>query len=91
MNMHMRGGEVLEQFAQRCCRCLILGSVQGQVWQSSEQSGIVESFPHGGGFGAKCSLRSLPVQSILQFYGVQYGHCGTHSTSWQVLAEQQLQ
>ena len=40
-----RGGEPLEQVAQRCGKCPISGNIQGQVGQDSEQPDLVEDVP----------------------------------------------
>jgi len=40
-----RGGETLEQIAQRSSGGLILGKIPGQVGRGSEQSGLVADIP----------------------------------------------
>ena len=50
----VRGGETVEQFAQRSCGCPLPGSVQGQVGRGFEQPGLVEGVPaHGREVGTR--------------------------------------
>lgn len=39
------GGEMLEQFAQRCDKCPICGNIQGQTGRASEQPYLIEDVP----------------------------------------------
>jgi len=61
---------VLDQAAQRGCRCPIPGGVQGQVGWDPGKPGIVLNGEVGGpacgrGLGDSSSLRSLPTRAIL--------------------------
>jgi len=48
--LYYKGGEALEQLAQRSCSCPLPGSVQGQTEWGFEQPGLVEDVPaHGRG------------------------------------------
>ena len=65
-------GKVLEQAAQRGCRCPIPGGVQGQVGWDPGKPGIVLNGEVGGpacgrGLGDSSSLRSLPTRAILWY------------------------
>jgi len=52
--LYYKGGEALEQAAQRNCGCPIIGSVQAQVARDFEQPGLVEAVPaHGRGTGIR--------------------------------------
>ena len=44
-NFLQRGGETLEEVAQRSCRCPLPGSVLGQVGWGFEQSVLVKDVP----------------------------------------------
>ena len=46
--LHRRGGEVLEQAAQRGCGCSVPGGVQGQVGWSPGLPGLVPDLEVGG-------------------------------------------
>ena len=49
---YSKGGETLEEVAQRSCGCSIIESVQGQVGQGFEQPDLVEDVPaHSRGVG----------------------------------------
>ena len=49
-----KGGETMEQVAQRSCGCPLPGSVHGQVGRGFEQPGLVEGVPaHGRGAGTR--------------------------------------
>ena len=50
--LYDENGGTLEQVTKRSCRCLTIGSVQGQVGQGFEQPGLVKDVPaHGRGVG----------------------------------------
>lgn len=70
-NYYCEGGEYLAQSSYGSTP----GSVQGRVRWSSEECGLGKGVPPaiGGGVGTRLSLRFLPTQTILCFYGNELG------------------
>ena len=61
-----KGGEALEQVAQRGGKCPIPGNIQGQAGRGSEQRGLGEDVPaHCRAVGLGDLYRSLPTQNVL--------------------------
>lgn len=55
---------------ERSCSCPVAGNIQDQVGWSLEQPSLVKVVPaQGREGGTGCSLRSLPTQTVLWFYG----------------------
>ena len=63
---HEKGSEALERITQRCNGCPVLGDIQGEVGQGSEQPDIdVGVSVHCRGVELDDLQRSLPTQTIL--------------------------